>query len=176
MSSRPAQFASKTGVGTTGLFLCSNANHSRRSCVSCELWLCVRLNFFSVLFFLVVVVCVYVLSLDCTVTAGGANDESGCVRHGRIYVKKTELDFRLNKVSCWSSKSKQLFHSQAVPMAFHYFSAATHNERRFQFRLRNHLFRIVPDFMGKSLVIAVRMSKLNSRRYLNNSNLPITVH
>ena len=24
MSSRPTQFASKTGVGTTGLFLCSN--------------------------------------------------------------------------------------------------------------------------------------------------------
>jgi len=25
MSGRPTQFASKTGVGTTGLFLCSNA-------------------------------------------------------------------------------------------------------------------------------------------------------
>ena len=30
------------------------------------------------------------------------------------------------------------------------FGAVTHNERRFQFRLFNHLFRIVPGFMGKS--------------------------
>jgi len=34
--------------------------------------------------------------------------------------------------------------------------AATHNERRFQFRLFNRLFRVFPGFMGKSLVIAVR--------------------
>jgi len=39
-----------------------------------------------------------------------------------------------------------------------YFAAATHNERRFQFRLVNRLFRVLPGFMGKSLVIAVRSS------------------
>ena len=38
------------------------------------------------------------------------------------------------------------------------FAAATYNERRFQFRLVNHLFRVLPGFMGKSLVIAVRSS------------------
>jgi len=32
------------------------------------------------------------------------------------------------------------------------FGAVTHNERRFQFRLFNHLFRIVPGFMGKSRI------------------------
>jgi len=32
------------------------------------------------------------------------------------------------------------------------FGAATHNERRFQFRLLNHLFRIAPGFMGKSWI------------------------
>jgi len=32
------------------------------------------------------------------------------------------------------------------------FGAATHNERRFQFRLFNRLFRIVPGFMGKSRI------------------------
>ena len=31
--------------------------------------------------------------------------------------------------------------------------AVTHNERRFQLRLFNHLFRIVPGFMGKSRII-----------------------
>jgi len=32
------------------------------------------------------------------------------------------------------------------------FGAVTHNERRFQFRLFNHLFRIAPGFMGKSRI------------------------
>jgi len=34
----------------------------------------------------------------------------------------------------------------------HYFGGVTHNERRFEFGLRNHSFRIVPGCMGKSLV------------------------
>jgi len=38
------------------------------------------------------------------------------------------------------------------------FGAATHNEPRFQFRLFNRVFRVLPGFMGKSLVIAVRSS------------------
>jgi len=40
MSSRPTQFASKTGVGTTGLFLCSNEIDTYIThfcCVSCSL-------------------------------------------------------------------------------------------------------------------------------------------
>ena len=36
--------------------------------------------------------------------------------------------------------------------------AATHNERRFQFRLFNRSFRVLPGFMGKSLMIALRSS------------------
>jgi len=36
------------------------------------------------------------------------------------------------------------------------FGAATHNERRFQFQLLKRLFRVLPGFMGKSLVIAVK--------------------
>jgi len=39
-----------------------------------------------------------------------------------------------------------------------YFDAATHNKRRFQFRLVNRVFRVLPDVMGKSLVITVRSS------------------
>ena len=38
------------------------------------------------------------------------------------------------------SKSKQLFHNQSVLD----FGAVTQNERRFQSRLFNHSFRIVP--------------------------------
>jgi len=38
------------------------------------------------------------------------------------------------------------------------FGAATHNEWRFQFDSANRVFRVLPGFMGKSLVIAVRSS------------------
>ena len=48
------------------------------------------------------------------------------------------------------SKSKQPFHNQTVRMASHSFGAVTHNERQFQFRFLNRLFRIVPGFMGIS--------------------------
>jgi len=49
------------------------------------------------------------------------------------------------KVPCATSKSKQLFF---LIQLYYDFSAVTHNERRFQFRLLDHLFRIVPGFMG----------------------------
>jgi len=38
------------------------------------------------------------------------------------------------------------------------FGAATLNERRFRFDSANRVFRVLPSFMGKSLVIAVRSS------------------
>ena len=44
------------------------------------------------------------------------------------------------------SKLKQLFYNQTVLLTV---VDATHNERRFQFRFLNHLFRMVPGFMGK---------------------------
>jgi len=43
-------------------------------------------------------------------------------------------------------------------MCTNYFGAATHHKRRFQFRLVNRVFRVLPGSMGKSLVIAVRSS------------------
>ena len=45
-----------------------------------------------------------------------------------------------------------------------YFGAATHNEPRFQFQLVNRLFGVLPGFMGKSLVIAVRSSTERDNR------------
>ena len=44
------------------------------------------------------------------------------------------------------------------------FGAATHNERRFQFRLVNRLSRVLPGFMGKSLVLAVYSSTKRSNK------------
>jgi len=43
------------------------------------------------------------------------------------------------------STSKQLI----IIKLYYDFGAVTHDDRRFQFRLFNHLVRIVPDFMGK---------------------------
>jgi len=51
------------------------------------------------------------------------------------------------KVPC---APKQLSSSFSYSTCTNDFGAVTHNERRFQFRLLNHLFRIVPGFMGKS--------------------------
>jgi len=63
-----------------------------------------------------------------------------------------------DKVSIWSIGLglKVLCAPKYFSSSFSYstctndFGAVTHNERRFQFQLFNHLFRVVPGFMGKS--------------------------
>jgi len=59
------------------------------------------------------------------------------------------------------------------------FGAATYNERRFQFRLVSRLFRVLPGFMGKSLVIAVKSSTNATTKlalmYLSKANLHMAV-
>jgi len=45
-----------------------------------------------------------------------------------------------------------------------YVGVATHNERRFQFRLVDRVFRVLPGFLGKSLVIVFRSSTKRNNR------------
>jgi len=53
------------------------------------------------------------------------------------------------KVPC---APKQFSSSFSYSTCTNDFGAVTHNQRRFQFRLFNHLFRIVPCFMGQSRI------------------------
>jgi len=59
------------------------------------------------------------------------------------------LQIRGLKVPC---APKQFSSSFSYSTCTNDFGAVTHNERRIQFRLFNHLFRIVPGFMGKSKI------------------------
>ena len=80
------------------------------------------------------------------------------------------------------SKSKQLFHYQAVLMTPRYFGAATHYKRRFQFRLVNRVFQTLPGSMGLSCIMGNRglspaeLQKRISLMYMSNANSVRAVH
>jgi len=81
----------------------------------------------------------------------------GTRRNGQRRSWRRRRRLRLLKVHCALTLfSGRFSHSTCT----NDFSAATHNERRFQFRLLNRLFRVLPGFMGKSLVISpLRINK-----------------
>jgi len=80
---------------------------------------------------------------------------------GRVKNKKIgEFSFRGILQPTTAGKGRRGWRAVPLPGVnpTNYFGAATHDGRRFQFRLVNRLFRVLPGFMGKSLVIAVRSS------------------